>query len=74
MQATPSSKPAIPDDAQCVWQKLADIPVNESDEIELPFEHFEVGTHREDIWHWLESTYDVSVHELMTASKDDLRG
>lgn len=37
-----------------LWQLFRDIPVNENDEIEERFLCFDVGTHREYVWHWFE--------------------
>lgn len=37
-----------------LWLELGDIPVDDNDCIEEPFLHFEVGDHREEIWHWFE--------------------
>ena len=51
--------------AKEIWEKLGDIPVNDNGEIEEPFLEFEVGTDREDIWHWIEEEYDVRVYDLM---------
>jgi len=49
-----------------VWDKLRDIPINDDDEIDLAFMHFEKGTDLDDIWHWIENTYDVSIgNDLM---------
>ena len=48
-----------------LWDILGDIPINEDDEIELQFLHFKVGTRRENIWHWFEDTFDLSVAKLM---------
>jgi len=47
--------------AEELWDKLGDIPTNDDDEIEENFFHFDIGTHREEIWHWFEETYDISV-------------
>ena len=51
--------------AKSLWKKLGDIPTDNGDCIELSFEHFPVGTHREDIWHWFESVFHVGVTDLM---------
>jgi len=53
-----------------LWKKLGDIPVDNDGCIEEPFIHlptvnFPTGTNREDIWHWFEETFGVSVHSLM---------
>ena len=49
-----------------LWGKFGDIPMNpETECIEEPFMHFPIGTHREEIWHWFEETFNVSVADLM---------
>ena len=56
--------------AKDLWSKLGDIPVLENGEIEEEFLHFEIGTDRETIWDWFESTFKLSVAEdLMGLSK-----
>ena len=37
--------------------------VNEEEEIESDFLHFNKGTHVYDIWHWFEETFDISAGE-----------
>jgi hypothetical protein len=44
-----------------LWNKLADVPVNVNDEIETPFEHFEMGTSKEEIWNWFEWFFDITL-------------
>lgn len=47
-----------------LWGKFGDIPMNpETEEIEIAWNGFNPGTNREDIWHWFEKTFDVSVAE-----------
>ena len=60
------------ENARLLWAQLGDIPIFTEDEegdcpesIALPFLHFPVGTPREDIWHWFEEVFPVTVHELM---------
>ncbi len=53
------------DTAQQIWDQLGDVPVDEDECIDEVFLDFDKGTHREDIWHWVEETYDVSVAYLM---------
>ena len=49
-----------------LWEKFADIPIDpETERIEEPFTSFDIGTHKEKIWHWFEDTFDISVHELI---------
>lgn len=48
-----------------MWNALGDIPVNEDGGIEVLYLHFEIGTDREEIWHWFEETFDVQIYNLM---------
>lgn len=48
-----------------LWDRFTDIPINNDGEIQETFEHFNIGTDREEIWHWFEEEYDVSVEELI---------
>ena len=50
-----------------LWKKLGDIPTDDKDCIELPFQHFQVGTHREEIWHWFEDSFGIAVFDLMNS-------
>ena len=47
-----------------LWEEFEEVPMNpETEEIEQPWKHFLPGTHREDIWHWFEETFNISVAE-----------
>lgn len=49
-----------------LWEEFGDIPMDpDTEEIEEPWKHFLPGTHREDIWHWFEEQFNVSVAKLM---------
>ena len=48
-------------DWRIIWAKLGDIPVNDEDEIEESFEHFEVGADRMEIWAWFEWFFGVTL-------------
>lgn len=49
-----------------LWYSLEDVPIDPYTEcIEEPWLHFPKETHREEIWHWFEETFAVSVSELM---------
>lgn len=39
---------------QEMWSKFANTPINNEDEIEVPFYFWEAGTYRFDIWHWFD--------------------
>ena len=51
--------------AKGIWQELGDIPVNEDGEIEEEWntgmQWFSEGTDREEIWHWFEDFFNLSV-------------
>lgn len=49
--------------AQKLWEVLEDYTVDEDDNIEKAFLHFEAGTDRFTIWHWFESYFGVSIVE-----------
>lgn len=49
-----------------LWNEFGDVPMNPDTEcIEECWYGFSAGTNREDIWHWFEETFHVSVHNLM---------
>lgn len=49
-----------------LWEEFGEVSMNpETEEIEEPWKHFLPGTRREDIWHWFEEQFDVTVAELM---------
>ncbi len=56
---------ADPPDAEEAWAQFGDIPINENGEILAPFRQFPAGTLREDVWHWFEEEFGVSVHDLL---------
>lgn len=50
--------------AKELWMEFGDVPMNpETEEIEEEWHGFSVGTFREDIWHWFEENFNVSVVE-----------
>lgn len=50
--------------AKLLWEKFGAIPMNpETECTEKSWYCFPAGTHREEIWHWFEETFDVSVAE-----------
>lgn len=45
-----------------LWREFGDIPMNPDTEcIEVEWNGFPTGTHREEIWSWFEETYNISV-------------
>jgi hypothetical protein len=53
-----------------LWNDLGDIPVNDREEIDETFLHFQIGTSIYDIWHWFEDTYSISVHDYLMFPED----
>lgn len=47
--------------AKQLWAEFSDVPVDQNEELEEPFLRFPKGTHREDVWHWFEANFDLSV-------------
>lgn len=54
-----------------LWEEFGEVPVDPcTEEIEESWRHFPPGTHREEIWHWFEESFDLSVAEdLMQAEE-----
>lgn len=47
-----------------LWKEFGEVLMNtETEEIETEWNGFPAGTHREEIWHWFEETFHVSVAE-----------
>lgn len=44
-----------------LWESLGNVPIDEDECIDEDWNGFSKGTHREDIWHFFEDTYNVSV-------------
>ena len=60
--------------AEELWLQLGDVPINDDDEIELPFLHFPAGTNRFGIWLWFEETFNRSVaRDLQGLTSEKLR-
>ena len=50
-----------PKEWEILWDKLGEIPVDEDERIKENFLHFEAGTDVEDIWHWFEEKYGITL-------------
>lgn len=45
-----------------LWEDFGNVPMNpDTEEIEESWRHFLPGTHREEIWHWFEEQFNISV-------------
>ena len=59
----------LPDSIRRLWTEFGDIPMNpETECIEQAWHGFSAGTHREEIWHWFEETFQISVAEALMYS------
>lgn len=58
--------------AKMLWDDFEDVPMNPDTEcIEEEWCGFSAGTFREDIWHWFEERFDVSVAEDLMCFNDN---
>lgn len=48
-----------------MWNELTDYTIDENECIEQPFHQFPIGTHREEIWLWLEQNGPIAIIDLM---------
>lgn len=59
--------------AKDLWEEFGDVPMApETECIEEPWRDFPAGTHREEVWHWFEETFDVSVAEDLMGHEKEL--
>jgi len=47
------------------WQELANLPINQKQEIEKPFYHFDKGTNLMDVWQWVDENSSNGIAHLM---------
>ncbi len=64
----------VVDVARLLWKELADVPLNQFEEIDAKFIvsnvlTFEKGTDINDIWSWFEETYNISIAEDLICLK-----
>jgi hypothetical protein len=57
------AKYLIEDVIDLFWKALGEVCVNEQEETEERFLHFEAYTDVHDIWHWFEEYFDISIGE-----------
>ena len=50
---------------ELLWQELGEIPVNNHDELEEDFYHWEAGTDKFTVWHFFDLHYSTGVYQLM---------
>lgn len=65
------SMPAIPrkaseEEIRDLWDEFGDVPMDpETECLEIEWNGFPAGTHREEIWYWFEEVFNVRVVDLM---------
>ncbi len=59
-------------EAKRLWAELGDIPINEDEEIDIDWHIFSKGTDRQEIWHWFENEFDLSVADDLMGMKNYL--
>lgn len=47
--------------AKVLWDALADIPIDDDEQIEIPFLQFPAGVEKWHIHHWFENYFDISI-------------
>lgn len=62
------------ENVQDVWDSLRDVPVDEDDNIEQEWKGFPAGTHKFEIWLWIEEHFDVSIAEDLMNCGDAITG
>ena len=48
-----------------LWSQLKEVPVNNEDELESDFLHFEAGSDKFEVWAWFEETFDITLGEIL---------
>ena len=59
--------------AEELWKQLGDIPITNQDLIDEPFLHFPIGTEKEEIWHWFEEEFNLSIVEDLMTNKTKIK-
>lgn len=48
-----------------LWDELEDIPIDENECLDVDWNSWSKGTHREEIWHWFDENHSKGVYWLM---------
>ena len=48
-----------------MWNELEDIPIDEEECLDVDWQGWNKGTHREEIWHWFDERHSKGVGWLM---------
>jgi len=47
------------------WDELEDVPVDENECLDIDWQSWSKGTHREEVWHWFDEHHSKGVGLLM---------
>lgn len=50
---------------EAMWDEFGDIPIDEDECIDVDWQGWSKGTHREEIWHWFDERHSKGVGWLM---------
>ena len=56
---------ATDNEIEKLWEDLSDVPVNEDECLDVDWQGWCKGTHREEIWHWFDEHHSKGVGWLM---------
>ncbi len=50
---------------ESMWDDLEDVPIDEDECLDVDWQGWNKGTHREEIWHWFDEQHSKGVGWLM---------
>ena len=50
---------------ESMWDELEDVPIDENECLDVDWQGWSKGTHREEIWHWFDEQHSKGVGWLM---------
>lgn len=56
---------ATDNEIERLWEELTDVPINEDECLDVDWQGWSKGTHREEIWHWFDEHHSRGVAWLM---------
>lgn len=56
---------ATDSEIESLWEELTDIPIDENERLDVDWQGWNKGTHREEIWHWFDERHSKGIAWLM---------
>lgn len=53
------------EELEAMWYEFEDIPIDENECLDVDWQGWSKGTHREEIWHWFDYQHSKGVHWLI---------